>query len=114
MNVSDYIACFLIEHEITDVFGYPGGIITHLMDSFDKYSAKLKAHLNYHEQAAAFAACGYAQVSLKLGVAYATSEPGVTNLMTGIANAYFDSIPTITGDGQIKPKSRTRIRTGIV
>ena len=101
MKVSDYIACFLIEHEITDVFGYPGGMVTHLMDSFDKYKSKLKAHVNYHEQASAFAACGYAQVSLKPGVAYATSGPGATNLITGIANAYFDSIPTIFITGQV-------------
>ena len=101
MKVSDYIACFLFEHEITDVFGYPGGMVTHLMDSFNKYSTKIAAHVNYHEQAAAFAACGYAQVSLRPGVAYATSGPGATNLITGIANAYFDSIPAIFITGQV-------------
>ena len=98
---SDYIVEFLINKEITDVFGYPGGMVTHLMDSFYKYREKIKAHLNYHEQGAAFAACGYAQVSNKPGVAYATSGPGATNLITGIANAYFDSIPTIFITGQV-------------
>lgn len=101
MKVSDYIVEFLIEKEITDVFGYPGGMVTHLMDSFYKYKDKIHAHVNYHEQAAAFAACGYAQVTHRPGIAYATSGPGATNLITGIANAYFDSIPTIFITGQV-------------
>jgi acetolactate synthase-1/2/3 large subunit len=57
--------------------------------------------VNYHEQASAFAACGYAQIATKPGVAYATSGPGATNLITGICNAYFDSIPTIFITGQV-------------
>ena len=101
MKVSDYIVELLIEQDITDVFGYPGGMVTHLMDSFSKRVDKIHAHVCYHEQAAAFAACGYAQASGKIGVAYATSGPGATNLITGIANAYFDSIPTIFITGQV-------------
>lgn len=101
MKVSDYIVEFLINKNITDVFGYPGGMVTHLMDSFGKYKEKISAHVNYHEQGAAFAACGYAQVSHKPGVAYATSGPGATNLITGIANSYFDSIPCIFITGQV-------------
>jgi len=101
MKVSDYIVEFLISKDITDVFGYPGGMVTHLMDSFGKYKDKISAHVNYHEQAAAFAACGYAQVSHKPGIAYATSGPGATNLITGIANSYFDSIPCIFISGQV-------------
>ena len=101
MKLSDYIVTFLIEKDITDVFGYPGGMVTHLMDSFDKYKNFILAHVNYHEQGAAFCACGYAQASNKLGVAYATSGPGATNLITGIANAYFDSIPCIFITGQV-------------
>lgn len=61
MKVSDYIIEFLIEKGITDTFGYPGGMVTHLMDSFDKYKEKINTHITYHEQAAAFAACGYAR-----------------------------------------------------
>ena len=57
--------------------------------------------MTYHEQGAAMAACGYAQVSGKTGVAYATSGPGATNLITGIANAYMDSIPTLFITGQV-------------
>lgn len=101
MKVSDYIVEYLIEQGITDVFGYPGGMVTHLMDSFSKYNDKICAHVNYNEQASAFAACGYAQVTGKIGVAYATSGPGATNLITGVANAYFDSIPTIFITGQV-------------
>ena len=101
MKVSDYIVEFLVSKGITDVFGYPGGVICHLMDSITKYKDKICAHTNYHEQARAFAACGYAQASLKPGVAYATSGPGATNLITGISNAYFDSIPTIFITGQV-------------
>lgn len=101
MKVSDYIVSFLIEREISDVFGYPGGMVTHLMDSFDKYKEHILIHLNYHEQGAAFSACGYAQVSNKPGIAYATSGPGATNLVTGIANAYFDSIPCVFITGQV-------------
>lgn len=101
MKVSDYIVEFLIEKGITDVFGYPGGMVTHLMDSFSKYQDKINAHLSYHEQGAALEACGYAQVSGKMGVAYATSGPGATNMITGICNAYMDSIPVLFLTGQV-------------
>ena len=101
MKASDYIVEFLIDKGITDVFGYPGGMVTHLMDSFAKYKSRINAHVTYHEQGAAFAACGFAQTSGKPGVAYATSGPGATNLITGICNAWFDSIPTIFITGQV-------------
>lgn len=101
MKVSDYIVEYLINKKITDVFGYPGGMVTHLLDSFSKYENKISTHLNYHEQAAAFAACGYAQASNKVGVAYATSGPGATNLITGICQAYYDSIPVLFITGQV-------------
>lgn len=101
MKVSDYIVSFLIEKEITDVFGYPGGMLTHFMDSLHKQRNKIRTHVNYHEQASSFSACGYAQVTHKPGVAFATSGPGATNLITGIANAYFDNIPTIFITGQV-------------
>ena len=101
MKASDYIVEYLIGKGITDVFGYPGGMVTHLMDSFSKYQGQIAAHVTYHEQGAAFAACGYAQTSGKVGVAYATSGPGATNLITGICNAFFDSIPTLFITGQV-------------
>lgn len=100
MKVSDYIIYFLADKGVTDIFGYPGGVICHLMDSSTKFDT-ITAHVNYHEQGAAFAACGYAQSTGKLGVAYSTSGPGATNLVTGIANAYYDSIPTLFLTGQV-------------
>lgn len=100
MLVSEYIASFLYSKGIKDVFGYPGGMVTYLMEAFDRHP-QLTAHLCYHEQGAAFAACGYAMTKGIPGVAYATSGPGATNLLTGIADAYFDSIPTIFITGQV-------------
>lgn len=100
MKVTDFIVEFIISKGITDIFGYPGGVICHFMDSTTKYK-KIVAHTNYHEQAAAFAACGYAQETGKMGVAYATSGPGATNLVTGIANAFFDSTPVLFLTGQV-------------
>lgn len=113
MKVSDYIVEFLIKQGITEVFGYPGGMVTHLMDSLGKYEDRIRTHITYHEQGAAFAACGYAQASDKTGVAFATSGPGATNLLTGICNAYFDSIPTVFITGQVntfESKGAHRIR----
>ena len=100
MKLTDYIIHFLIQKGVTDIFGYPGGCINHLIDSAYK-SGKLTAHLAYNEQGAAFAACGYAQRTNKLGVAYSTSGPGATNLITGIASAFFDAIPTLFITGQV-------------
>lgn len=101
MKVTDYIIEFFIKKEITNIFGYPGGVICHLLDSAKKYENQIKFHLNYHEQASAFSACGYAQETNGLGVAYATCGPGATNLATGIANAYFDSLPVLFITGQV-------------
>lgn len=101
MKVSDYIVDFLIKKGVTDIFGYPGGMVTHFMDSLKKRETEIHSHVNYHEQGAAFAACGYAQAADKVGVAYATSGPGATNLITGICNAYFDSIPVLFLTGQV-------------
>ena len=100
MKITDYIVEFLISKGITDVFGYPGGVICHFIDSLTKYP-EIKGHINYNEQGSSFAACGYAQETGKLGVAFATSGPGATNLVTGIANAYFDSTPTMFLTGQV-------------
>jgi acetolactate synthase-1/2/3 large subunit len=101
MKVSDYIIEFLISKNVTDIFGYPGGVICHVMDSITKYRDKITAHALYHEQACAFAACSYAQGTHGLGAAFATSGPGATNLVTGIANAYYDSIPVIFLTGNV-------------
>lgn len=101
MKASDYIVEYFIDKGITDVFGYPGGMVTHLMESFSKYQDRISAHVTYNEQGAALAACGYAQACGMPGIAYATSGPGATNMITGICNAYMDSIPTVFITGQV-------------
>ena len=101
MKVSDYIVKFLIEKGITDAFGYPGGSISYLVDSFSKYKGNIRAHVTYHEQSAAFAACAYASMRGKPGVAYATGGPGTTNLLTGMGHAYYDSVPVIFLTGNV-------------
>ena len=93
MKVSDYIVHFLEKQGVTDVFGIPGVGCGHFMNSM--IGSKITNHLVYHEQGAAFAACGYGQAARRAGFAYTTAGPGGTNLLTGIANAYADSIPTV-------------------
>lgn len=95
MKIADYIVHRLKRCGTTDVFGIPGGVILDLLYAFDAAKPKLTPHLMYHEQDAGFAACGYAQASGKLGVAYATKGPGFTNLITAIAEAYYESIPVL-------------------
>ncbi len=95
MTGAEYIVEQLIQHQITDVFGIPGGVILELLYAIDERHNEIMPHLSYHEQAAGFAACGYAQASGKIGVAYATRGPGFTNLITAIADAYYDSLPVL-------------------
>lgn len=113
MKVSDYIVDFLIKKGITDVFGYPGGSVTNLIDSFRKQEVKISAHVMYHEQAAAFAACSYAIKNGVPGVAYSTGGPGATNMLTAIGHAFYDSIPVIFLTGNVntyEAKSNLSIR----
>ncbi|MBQ6342645.1 MAG: biosynthetic-type acetolactate synthase large subunit [Anaerolineaceae bacterium] len=85
----------LLEQEVSVVFGYPGGTILNVYDALFKYHGKIKHYLTAHEQGAAHAADGYARSTGKVGVAFATSGPGSTNLTTGIATAYIDSSPIV-------------------
>lgn len=94
MTGAQYIVDQLIKRHVTDAFGIPGGVILELLYEMDKRE-EFTPHLSYHEQASGFAACGYAQASGKVGVAYATRGPGFTNLITAIADAYYDSLPTL-------------------
>ena len=90
----------LIKEGVDTVFGYPGGAVIPLYDVL--YDTKQIRHiLTRHEQAAAHAADGYARATGKVGVCIATSGPGATNLVTGIATAYMDSIPLIALTGQV-------------
>ncbi len=100
MKLSDYIVKYFEEQGTMYIFGFIGGAITHIVDSISK-SKKVKFIQVYHEQTASFAAEGYSRNSSKIGVAIATSGPGATNLITGIGDAYFDSIPVIFITGQV-------------
>ena len=97
------IKCLL--HEGVDlIYGYPGGAIMPVYDELYKYQDKLNHILTRHEQGATHAAQGYARTSGKVGVAIATSGPGATNLVTGIADAQIDSTPIVCITGQVSSK----------
>ncbi|MEA4833047.1 MAG: biosynthetic-type acetolactate synthase large subunit [Oscillospiraceae bacterium] len=91
----------LIRHGTDTVFGYPGGAVLDIYDELYKNAKRLRHIIAAHEQGAAHAADGYARVSDKPGVVIATSGPGATNLVTGIANAYLDSVPLIAITGNV-------------
>jgi len=100
MKLSDYIVNYFEKQGVRVVFGYIGGMITHLVDSIVQ-NENIQFVQTYHEQTAAIAAEGYAKESGTFGVAIATSGPGATNMMTGIADAYFDSVPVLYITGQV-------------
>ena len=85
----------LLEQSVDTVFGYPGGAILNVYDALYRYSDKIKHVLTSHEQGASHAADGYARATGKVGVCLATSGPGATNLVTGIATACMDSVPVV-------------------
>ena len=85
----------LKEQKVDTVFGYPGGSILNIYDALYKHSDEIKHILTSHEQGASHAADGYARATGKVGVCFATSGPGATNLVTGIATAYMDSVPMV-------------------
>ncbi|MGI5936963.1 MAG: biosynthetic-type acetolactate synthase large subunit [Oscillospiraceae bacterium] len=91
----------LIERGVDTVFGYPGGTVLNIYDELYKNSDKIRHFTTCHEQGAAHAADGYARVTGKTGVVIATSGPGATNLVTGIANAYLDSSPMVAITGNV-------------
>src|SRR5438067_582022 len=91
----------LIAENTETIFGYPGGAIMPIYDALNDYAEKLKHILVRHEQGAIHAAQGYARVSGKVGVVFATSGPGATNLVTGLADAMIDSTPVVCVTGQV-------------
>lgn len=101
LSGADIIVRTLIEQGCDVVFGYPGGQIINVYDSLYKYRNELKHVLTAHEQGAAHAADGYARATGKVGVVIATSGPGATNLVTGIATAYIDSVPLVAITGNV-------------
>ena len=100
MTVSEALIQCLEKENVQVVFGYPGGAILPVYDAL-YHSTKIKHVLVRHEQGAVHAAEGYSRVSGKVGVCIATSGPGATNLVTGIANAYMDSVPLVLFTGQV-------------
>src|SRR6056297_2339367 len=93
-----FIEC-LYREGVDTIFGYPGGVLLPIYDEI--YDSSIRHILVRHEQSAAHAAEGYARATGKTGVCLATSGPGATNLVTGIANAYLDSIPMVAFTGQV-------------
>ncbi len=98
---SEALILSLIEENVDTIFGYPGGAIMPVYDAMYSYQDKLRHILTRHEQGAAHAAQGYARVSGRVGVCIATSGPGATNLITGIADAMVDSTPLVCIVGQV-------------
>ena len=94
LNGSEIVVECLKEQGVDTVFGYPGGTILNIYDAIYKED-KINHYLVSHEQGAAHAADGYARSTGKVGVCFATSGPGATNLVTGIATAYMDSVPLV-------------------
>lgn len=95
LNGSEIIVECLKEQSVDTVFGYPGGAILNVYDALYKHSDEITHILTSHEQGASHAADGYARATGKIGVCFATSGPGATNLVTGIATAYMDSVPMV-------------------
>jgi acetolactate synthase-1/2/3 large subunit len=95
MNGSEIVVACLKEQGVDTVFGYPGGTILNIYDALYKHQDEIRHVLTSHEQGAAHAADGYARATGKVGVVMATSGPGATNLVTGIATAYMDSVPLV-------------------
>jgi acetolactate synthase I/II/III large subunit len=94
----------IIEQGVDTVFGYPGGTVLNIYDEIYKNADRLRHVMTAHEQGAAHAADGYARASGKVGVVIATSGPGATNLVTGIATAFMDSIPVVAITGNVTTK----------
>ena len=95
LNGAEIIVKCLKEQGVDTVFGYPGGAILNVYDALYKHSSEIKHILTSHEQGASHAADGYARATGRVGVCFATSGPGATNLVTGIATAYMDSVPLV-------------------
>ena len=101
LSGADILVRTLIEQGVDTVFGYPGGQILNVYDSLYKYQSEITHVLTAHEQGATHAADGYARTTGKVGVVISTSGPGATNLVTGIATAYLDSIPMVALCGNV-------------
>ncbi len=98
---SEILIKSLIDHGVDTIFGYPGGAVLNIYDALHDYQDELEHILTVDEQGACYAANGYARATGKTGVVLATSGPGATNLVTGIADAYMDSVPLVAITGNV-------------
>ncbi len=101
LNGSQIFVEVLCEQGVDTIFGYPGGAVLNLYDELYKNSDRIHHVLTAHEQGASHAADGYARATGRTGVVLATSGPGATNLVTGIATAYMDSVPMVAFTGNV-------------
>jgi acetolactate synthase-1/2/3 large subunit len=101
MTGAQIIIEWLVEQGVDTVFGFPGGSVLPLYDALYQNQRRIRHILTSHEQGACHAADGYARSTGKVGVCIATSGPGATNLVTGIATAYMDSIPLVAITGNV-------------
>ncbi len=101
LSGSEAVMQAFIEEGVETIFGYPGGAIMPIYDALYDYQNELQHILVRHEQCAVHAAQGYARTSGKTGVVFATSGPGATNLVTGLADALIDSTPVVCITGQV-------------
>ena len=101
LNGSEILVECLKEQGVDTIFGYPGGAVLNIYDALYKHQSEIRHILTSHEQGAAHAADGYARATGKVGVCLATSGPGATNLVTGIATAYMDSVPMVAITGNV-------------
>ena len=108
MKCKEFFIKILIDNGVTDVFGIPGGVVLDFMESADKH---INARLSFHEQSAVFSAMGSARGKGGLGVAYATRGPGITNTLTSVSDAFFDSVPIVVVTGHSGELPRAGMRT---
>src|ERR1035437_6062089 len=104
MKGSQALIQSLVDHGVDIIFGIPGGVMIPIYDALYQH-AELRNMLMRHEQGAAHAADGYSRATGKVGVCFATSGPGATNLVTGLATAHMDSVPMLAVTGQAKTTS---------
>ena len=104
MNCSEYLVDYLIRHKVTDVFGYAGGYIVPFMDALYLRREEIRTHVCYNEQGCSLAAVGYARTSNRIGVYFTTSGPGAVNGLSGLADAWFDSVPILGVCGNVPTK----------
>jgi len=111
MIAADILVKTLIDHNIHHIFGLPGGAVLDFLYALERQKKRVTAHLSPHEYSAVCSAYGYARGNRSLGVAYATRGPGITNMVTGIADAYYDSVPLliITGHSEALAENNMRV-----